>query len=54
MTVESGDAAVARGLVDVIVPTNRLSPFLGPALESVRSQHYSPWRVLLVDDGAPA
>jgi glycosyltransferase involved in cell wall biosynthesis len=52
VTVESGDAAVARGLVDVIVPTNRLSPFLGPALESVRSQHYSPRRVLLVDDGS--
>ena len=52
MTARSADADVAHGLVDVIVPTNRLSPFLNPALASVTGQHYSPLRVLIVDDGS--
>jgi glycosyltransferase involved in cell wall biosynthesis len=41
-------------LVDVIVPTNRLSRFLPAALASVREQRYRDWRILIVDDGSGA
>lgn len=40
-------------VVDVIVATNRLSPFLSPTLESVRAQTWTSWRLTVVDDGSP-
>ena len=40
------------GLVDVIVPTNRVGRFLPAALESAHRQRYHLQRLLLVDDGS--
>ena len=45
-------AARTTGLVDVIVPTNRIGRFLPAALESARRQRYRPLRIFLVDDGS--
>lgn len=45
-------AARTTGLVDVIVPTNRIGWFLPAALESARRQRYRPLRIFLVDDGS--
>lgn len=39
--------------IDVVVATNRNTPFLTEALESVVSQSYSNRRVFVIDDGAP-
>lgn len=39
--------------VDVIVATNRLSPFLDEAVRSVAAQTWPHWRLLVVDDGSP-
>jgi glycosyltransferase involved in cell wall biosynthesis len=38
--------------VDVVMCTNRLSPFLGEALAGLRGQTYPLWRLYLVDDGS--
>ncbi len=38
--------------VDVVMCTNRLSPFLGDALRSLREQTYTRWALYLVDDGS--
>lgn len=43
-----------RGIVDIVVPTNRVSRYLPLALASVREQEYADWRLLLVDDGSNA
>lgn len=40
--------------VDVIVPTNRVGPYLSAALESVRAQSYRNWQLIIVDDGSDA
>ena len=37
--------------VDVIIATNRASPFLSEALASVRAQTWTGWRIIIVDDG---
>lgn len=42
-----------RGVVDVVIPTNRHSPYLAEALNSVAAQTYQARRVLVVDDGVP-
>lgn len=39
--------------VDIVVATNRNSPYLAEALESVNAQTYQEWRLFVVDDGAP-
>ncbi len=40
-------------VVDVIVATNRLSPYLAATLDSVRAQTWTSWRLTVVDDGSP-
>lgn len=40
-------------LVSVVVATNRESPFLGAALDSVVNQTYTHWELIVVDDGSP-
>lgn len=39
--------------VDIVVATNRRSPYLREALESVVAQDYSKWTLTVVDDGSP-
>lgn len=39
--------------VDVIVATNRNTPFLTDALQSVVAQSHTNWHLFVVDDGAP-
>jgi glycosyltransferase involved in cell wall biosynthesis len=39
-------------LVSVIVPFLNVAPFLAEAIESVRTQTYANWELLLCDDGA--
>lgn len=39
--------------MSVIIPTNRSSPFLVEALDSVVAQTYPHWEVIIVDDGSP-
>jgi glycosyltransferase involved in cell wall biosynthesis len=39
--------------VDIVVATNRRSPFLREALESVVAQDYPNWTLTVVDDGSP-
>jgi glycosyltransferase involved in cell wall biosynthesis len=39
--------------VDVVVATNRASPYLPETLESLRSQTYPHWQLIIVDDGSP-
>ncbi|WP_353808027.1 glycosyltransferase family 2 protein [Agromyces sp. SYSU T00194] len=46
------DAPGARPLVDVVVPTNRVSPYLETALASVAAQTYRRWSLIVVDDGS--
>jgi glycosyltransferase involved in cell wall biosynthesis len=46
------DQGCARPLVSVIVPVWNAERFLEETIESVRSQTYSHWEVLLVDDGS--
>ena len=41
-----------RGVVDIVVPTNRVSRYLPSALSSVSEQDYPLWRLILVDDGS--
>lgn len=41
-----------RGIVDIVLPTNRVSRYLPSALSSVREQDYPLWRLILVDDGS--
>ena len=48
-----GGLATRAPLVDVIIPTNRVSPFLAEALKSLSSQTWSNWRLTIVDDGSP-
>ena len=39
--------------VSIILPTNRTSPFLREALQSVADQTFSSWELILVDNGVP-
>ena len=39
--------------VDLVMATNRASPFLRRTLESVVAQTYPHWRLTVVDDGTP-
>jgi glycosyltransferase involved in cell wall biosynthesis len=45
-------ASPSRPLVTVIVPTYNYGHFIGDALHSVRSQTYSDWECIVVDDGS--
>ncbi len=45
----TGDPAPPR--VSVVVPTNRLSPYLAEGLASVRAQTFADWEVVVVGDG---
>jgi glycosyltransferase involved in cell wall biosynthesis len=38
--------------VDIIIPAFNAAKYLPPALESVSSQTFEDWRILLVDDGS--
>lgn len=40
--------------VDVVIATNRDSPYLAEAVDSVRAQTWTGWRIILVDDGSPS
>jgi glycosyltransferase involved in cell wall biosynthesis len=40
-------------LVDLVMATNRSSPYLATALESVLAQSYPHWQLTVVDDGTP-
>ncbi len=40
-------------VVDVVLATNRLSPYLAETLGSVRAQTWTSWRLTVVDDGSP-
>lgn len=40
--------------VDIVVATNRASPYLDEALRSVRAQTHQHWRIIVVDDGVPS
>ena len=42
-----------KPVVDVVVATNRRSPYLSQALASLVTQTYYRWRLILVDDGCP-
>jgi glycosyltransferase involved in cell wall biosynthesis len=39
--------------VDVVIATNRESPFLVEAIDSVVAQRHPSWRIIIVDDGSP-
>ncbi|WES63880.1 glycosyltransferase family A protein [Microbacter sp. GSS18] len=39
--------------VSIVLATNRNSPYLEPALQSVRDQTYPHWDLLIVDNGIP-
>ncbi len=43
----------SRPHVDVILATNRSSPFLERTLTSLLAQTWRQWRLILVDDGSP-
>jgi glycosyltransferase involved in cell wall biosynthesis len=47
-------STMSEPTVDVIIATNRDSPYLHDAIESVRAQSWTGWRLTLVDDGSPA
>lgn len=53
----AADAARVRAegapTVDVVVATNRHSPYLDEALASVQAQTWPHWRLIVVDDGSP-
>ncbi len=42
-----------RGLVSVVIPAYNSAPCVGAALESVFRQTYTPYEVIVVDDGSP-
>ncbi len=44
--------AATPGLVSVITPFFNAAPFLAEAIESVRSQTYPHWEMVLADDGS--
>ena len=50
--VKSADSVTARPLVTVCMATHERPEFLAQALDSLRSQTYSPLEVVLVDDGS--
>ena len=40
-------------LVSVVLPTNRVSPYLPATIRSVRAQRWPHWELVVVDDGSP-
>jgi glycosyltransferase involved in cell wall biosynthesis len=58
MTSPSGSAAThasspaARPAVSVIMPAYNVEPFIGAAIESVRSQTFSDFELIVADDGS--
>lgn len=40
-------------LVDIVMATNRVGDYIAETLESVLSQSYTDWRLIVVDDGTP-
>jgi glycosyltransferase involved in cell wall biosynthesis len=40
-------------LISVVIPCYRQAHFLAQAVESVLAQHYSPYEVIVIDDGSP-
>ena len=40
-------------IVSIIVPVYKVEPFLSECIESILSQTYSDWELLLIDDGSP-
>jgi glycosyltransferase involved in cell wall biosynthesis len=38
--------------IDVLLPVRNGLPFLGEAIESIRSQTFSDWRLLILDYGS--
>ncbi|MGI8457106.1 MAG: glycosyltransferase family 2 protein [Propionibacteriaceae bacterium] len=43
---------MSRPVVSVVLPTNRMSPHLGSALDSLAAQTFSDWELIVVDDGS--
>ena len=43
---------MTQPLVSIIMPLFNVAPFLAEAIESVRSQTYRDWELLMVDDGS--
>lgn len=41
---------MTKGLVSVIMPTYNCAEFIGETIESVESQTYSNWEIIIVDD----
>jgi len=39
--------------VTVVMSTNRVSPYLAEALQSVKDQSYTDWRLVVMDNGSP-
>ena len=48
-----GRVLPASPIVDVILPTNRTSPYLQATIASLAAQTWTHWRLILVDDGVP-
>lgn len=49
----SRGGAVSHPVVDVVLATNRPSPYLAAALQGVACQTYPHWTLTIVDDGSP-
>lgn len=50
---ERGESLADNPAVDVVVATNRNTPFLSEALQSLVAQTHTNWHLFVVDDGAP-
>jgi glycosyltransferase involved in cell wall biosynthesis len=44
---------VEAGLVSVVIATNRATPYLAEAVQSVTAQTYRSWELVIVDNGVP-
>lgn len=50
---QGGEQPTANPTVDVVICTNRNSPYLRDAIDSVIAQTWGNWRLIIVDDGSP-